>query len=310
MELLYFLESLRNPVFDAFFSLITRCGEETIFMAVGMIFFWCVSKHQGYYLFCVGFFGTVLNQFLKMVFRIPRPWVKDPEFTIVGSAKEGATGYSFPSGHTQTSVGLFGGIAVQNRGRILRGVMIALCVLVPLSRMYLGVHTPLDVGVSVAIALALIFIGAPIFRRAERDPRVMYAVMAVLTAMVVAFLIFVSCYAFPPEVYSEAQVHNLQSAQKNAYTLLGCMIGLIVLYTVERKWIKFPTEAVWWVQIIKVVVGLLLVLAVKELLRAPLDALFGGHLIARSVRYFCVVIAGGVLWPLSFRWLSKIGRKA
>ncbi len=309
MELLYFLESLRNPVFDAFFSLITRCGEETIFMAVGMIFFWCVSKHQGYYLFCVGFFGTVLNQFLKMVFRIPRPWVKDPEFTIVGSAKEGATGYSFPSGHTQTSVGLFGGIAVQNRGRILRGVMIALCVLVPLSRMYLGVHTPLDVGVSVAIALALIFIGAPIFRRAERDPRVMYAVMAVLTAMVVAFLIFVSCYAFPPEVYSEAQVHNLQSAQKNAYTLLGCMIGLIVLYTVERKWIKFPTEAVWWVQIIKVVVGLLLVLAVKELLRAPLDALFGGHLVARSVRYFCVVIAGGVPWPLSFRWLSKIGRK-
>lgn len=310
MELLYFLESLRNPVCDAFFSLITRCGEETIFMAVGMIFFWCVSKHQGYYLFCVGFFGTVLNQFLKMVFRIPRPWVKDPEFTIVGSAKEGATGYSFPSGHTQTSVGLFGGIAVQNRGRILRGVMIALCVLVPLSRMYLGVHTPLDVGVSVAIALALIFVGAPIFRRAERDPRVMYAVMAVLTAMVVAFLIFVSCYAFPPEVYSKAEVHNLQSAQKNAYTLLGCMIGLIVLYTVERKWINFPTKAVWWVQIIKVVVGLLLVLAVKELLRTPLDALFGGHLAARSVRYFCVVITGGVLWPLSFRWLSKIGRKA
>ena len=310
MELLYFLENLRNPVFDAFFSLITRCGEETIFMAVGMIFFWCVSKHQGYYLFCVGFFGTVLNQFLKMVFRIPRPWIKDPEFTIVGSAKEGATGYSFPSGHTQTSVGLFGGIAVQNRGRILRGVMIALCVLVPLSRMYLGVHTPLDVGVSVAIALALIFVGAPIFRRAEHDPRVMYAVMAVLTAMVVAFLIFVNCFAFPPEVYSEAEVHNLQSAQKNAYTLLGCMIGLIVLYTVERKWINFSTEAVWWVQIIKVVVGLLLVLAVKEVLRAPLDALFGGHLAARSVRYFCVVIMGGVLWPLSFRWLSKIGRKA
>ncbi|MBE6553649.1 MAG: phosphatase PAP2 family protein [Ruminococcaceae bacterium] len=306
MEFLYFLESLRNPVLDFLFSVITVCGEETIFMAVGMIFFWCVNKHQGYYLFCVGFFGTVLNQFLKMAFRIPRPWVKDPNFTIVESAKEAATGYSFPSGHTQTSVGLFGGIAVQNRNRILRGIMIALCVLVPLSRLYLGVHTPLDVGVSIGIALILIFVAYPIFRRAEQNPRVMYAVMLVLTAMVTAFLIFVSCYSFPAEVYGADQVHNLQSAQKNAYTLLGCMIGLILLYTVERKWIRFDTHAVWWAQILKVSIGLVLVLAVKEVLRAPLDTLFGGHLIARSVRYCCVVITGGVLWPLSFRFFAKL----
>ena len=308
MQLLYFLESLRNPVFDAFFSLITLCGEETIFMAVGMIFFWCVNKHQGYYLFCVGFFGTVLNQFLKMVFRIPRPWIKDPDFTIVESARDAASGYSFPSGHTQTSVGLFGGIALQNRGRLLRGIMIALCVLVPLSRMYLGVHTPLDVGVSIAVALILIFAAYPLFRRAEHDPRVMYAVMLVLTAMVTAFLLFVTCHTFPAEVYTAEQIHNLQSAQKNAYTLLGCMIGLILLYTVERKWIKFPTKAIWWAQIIKVAVGLLLVIAVKEILRAPLDALFGGHLIARSVRYCLIVVAGGILWPLTFRWFAKLGR--
>jgi undecaprenyl-diphosphatase len=308
MQLLYFLESLRNPIFDAFFSLITLGGEETVFMAVGMIFFWCISKHQGYYLFCVGFFGTVLNQFLKMLFRIPRPWVKDPGFTIVESAREAATGYSFPSGHTQTSVGLFGGIAVQNRGRVLRGVMIALCVLVPLSRLYLGVHTPLDVGVSIAIALVLIFGFAPLFRRAEHDPRVMYGILLTLTVMVTAFLVFVCCYNFPAEVYSEAEIHNLQSAQKNGYTLLGCMIGLIALYTVERKWIKFPTEAVWWAQIIKVVVGLLLVVAVKELLRAPLDAIFGGHLVARAVRYCLIVVAGGILWPLTFRWFSRLGR--
>ncbi len=306
MEFLYFLESLRNPVLDFFFSVITVCGEETIFMAVGMIFFWCVSKHQGYYLFCVGFFGTVLNQFLKMAFRIPRPWVKDPNFTIVGSAKDAATGYSFPSGHTQTSVGLFGGIAVQNRNRILRGVMIALCMLVPLSRLYLGVHTPLDVGVSIGIALLLILVAYPIFRRAEQDPRVMYAVMGVLTAMVTAFLIFVSCYSFPAEVYGADQIHNLESARENAYTLLGCMIGLILLYTVERKWIKFDTHAVWWAQILKVSIGLVVVLAVKEVLRAPLNLLFDGHLIARSVRYCCVVIAGGILWPLSFRFFSKL----
>ena len=67
MAFLYFLEGLRKPVLDFIFSLITRCGEETVFMAVGMIVFWCFSKNEGYYLLCVGFLGTVINQFLKMV---------------------------------------------------------------------------------------------------------------------------------------------------------------------------------------------------------------------------------------------------
>ena len=158
MSFLYFLENLRCAPLDFLFSLITLCGEETVFMAVGMIVFWCINKHQGYYLLCVGFAGTVINQFLKMLFRVPRPWVKDPKFTIVESAKEAATGYSFPSGHTQTSVGLFGGIAHWNKGTVLRVAALSLCVLVPLSRMYLGVHTPADVLVSVGIALLLIFI--------------------------------------------------------------------------------------------------------------------------------------------------------
>ncbi|MBP3369649.1 MAG: phosphatase PAP2 family protein, partial [Clostridia bacterium] len=114
MSFLYFLEGLRNSVFDAIFSVITLCGEETVFMAVGMIVFWCFCKYQGYYLLSVGFIGTLLNQFLKIICRVPRPWVKDPSFTIVESAREAASGYSFPSGHTQTSVGLFGGLARWN----------------------------------------------------------------------------------------------------------------------------------------------------------------------------------------------------
>jgi undecaprenyl-diphosphatase len=73
--------------------------------------FWCFDKKHGYFLITIGFLGTVINQFLKVLFRIPRPWVKDPNFTIVESAKEAATGYSFPSGHTQSAVGSFGAVA-------------------------------------------------------------------------------------------------------------------------------------------------------------------------------------------------------
>ena len=309
MSFLYFLESIRNPVLDFLFSFITLCGEETIFMAVGMIIFWCFHKHQGYYLLCIGFLGTVLNQFLKMVFRVPRPWVKDPSFTIVESAREAASGYSFPSGHTQTSVGLFGGVARWNRNRILRILMIALCVLVPLSRMYLGVHTPADVGVSLCVALLLIFVAYPLFQRAEHSPKMMYGIFLTLTGIMVAYLCFICLYQFPESVYLEENLHNLESAQKNGFTLMGCILGILVVYTVDLKWTKFDTRAVWWVQIIKAVGGIAVVLAAKELLRFPLDAILDADSWARLIRYFLMVIVGGVLWPMTFRSLASLGKK-
>lgn len=308
MSFLYFLEGLRNPVLDFFFSFITLFGEETIFMAVGMIVFWCVDKFKGYYILCVGFFGTVLNQFLKIVCRVPRPWVKDPDFTIVESAREAAGGYSFPSGHTQTSVGLYGGIARVVNNKALRIVMIVLAAIVALSRMYLGVHTPADVLVSVAIATILIFVAYPIFKKAESSPKVMYAVLFFFVGIMVAYLCFVLFFPFPSEVYAAEAIGNLESARKNGFTLLGCALGLVAAYTADLKWIKFETKAPLPVQIFKVLGGLILVVLAKELLRAPLDALFGGHLIARSVRYFIMVIVGGALWPMTFRYLAKLGK--
>ena len=96
MQLLYALAKLRTPWLDTVLGAITNCGGEIVFMAVAIIVFWCVSKSCGYYMLTVGFVGTIVNQFLKLVFRIPRPWVKDPDFRIVESARAEATGYSFP----------------------------------------------------------------------------------------------------------------------------------------------------------------------------------------------------------------------
>ena len=307
MSFLYFLEGLRNLFFDTIFSLITMLGEETAFMAIAIIVFWCFDKFQGYFLLLTGFLGTIINQFLKMIFRIPRPWVKDPNFTVVDGAKTEATGFSFPSGHTQTSVTLFGGVARANKQKAIRITAIAIAVLVPFSRMYLGVHTPLDVFVSIGISLVLIFGGYPLFKKAENNPKVMYIILGALSLLVVAYTLFVCLYKFPSEVYLDVNVHNLESAQKNAFTMIGCILGIIAVYFVDGKYLKFETKAVWWAQIIKVVIGLVLVILVKELMRYPLDFIFNGHLISRAVRYFLIVITAGILWPLSFKWFSKLG---
>ena len=301
MEILYLLEKIRNPILDALVSFITLFGEETIFMAICLIIFWCFNKWQGYYLLLTGFAGTVINQTLKMTFKVPRPWVKDPGFKIVESAREAATGYSFPSGHTQSSVGMFGGIARANKNNVLRIFSVVMCILVPFSRLYLGVHTLADVLVSLVIAISLIFVGYPIFKKAENSPKLMYTILIVMTFLVTISLLYFVLGNHPKD-------ENLTSAIKNACTLLGCILGLIVVYTVDRK-NNFPTKAVWWAQIIKVIGGIALVLIVKEGLKTPFELIFVNTYVARAARYFMVVIAGGVIWPLTFPYFSKIKRK-
>ncbi len=301
MEFLKLLEKIRNPVFDFIFSLVTKLGEETVFMAVAIIIFWCFSKKDGYYILSIGFIGTILNQFLKLVFRIPRPWIKDPSFTIVESARAEATGYSFPSGHTQSSVGTFGAVAYLFKQKWIRISAIVACVLVPFSRMYLGVHTPLDVFVSIGIALTLIFLIKPIFDKSEENPKIMYIFFGAMLALALALLFFVLFFPFP----SDIDPHNYESGLKNACTLLGATTGLLISYPIERKFIKFEVEAKWYVQLIKIVVGLGLVIAIKVLLK-PLLLLFLPAMVERTIRYAIIVLFSALVWPLTFKHLRKL----
>ena len=304
MELLYVLEGLRTPVGDAFFSLITHLGEETLFIVAGLLVFWCIDKWEGYYLLSVGLTGTVINQFLKLWFRVPRPWVKDPSFTIVESAWAEATGYSFPSGHTQSSVGVFGSAARWHRQKTVRLVCILLCVLVPLSRMYLGVHTPADVGVSVVVALALVFGLYPVIRKAADSPRTMRTLLACMVALAAGYLAFVRLYPFPADV----DVSNLSHGTKNAYTMLGCMLGVWAVYEVDSRWTRFDTEAPLPGQICKLALGLVLLLAIKIGAKAPLQALFTNDYLADGLRYFLMVVFAGCVWPRTFPLWKKIGK--
>jgi undecaprenyl-diphosphatase len=198
-------------------------------------------------------------------------------------------------------VGTFGAIAATAKKKSVAITCVVLALMVGFSRMYIGVHTPADVLVSLGIAAALVLLGHPLFEKARQSPKVMYGILLAFPVLMGLYLCFVYFFPFSENV----DPHNLLSAQKNGYTLLGCALGLVLTYTVDLKWTRFETKAVWWAQLIKAVGGILLVLAAKELLRAPLDALFGGHLAARSVRYFLMVVVGGILWPMTFRFFKS-----
>ena len=302
MSFLYWLEKIRIPGLNEFMLMITQLGEETAFLVTALVLFWCVNKYFGYYILSVGFIGTLVNQFMKLWFRIPRPWVLDENFTILEQAREAASGYSFPSGHTQNAVGTFGGIACAVKVKWVRIVAIAIAVLVPFSRMYIGVHTPLDVLVAAGMAIILLVVLKPIILGNTKSN--MPVLLTVMSLLGIAYMCFIEFHTFPADI----DAHNLASGSKNAYTLIGALVGLLVVYIVDEKWLHFSTEAVWWVQIIKVALGLGLVLAVKSGLKVPLNMLFGESF-GRAVRYFLIVIVSGIVWPLSFRWFSKIGSK-
>ena len=301
MEFLYMLEKLRVPVLNEFMLAITTLGEETAFLVVALILFWCIDKRRGYYVLSVGFLGTIFNQALKLICRVPRPWVLDENFTILEQAREAASGYSFPSGHTQSAVGVFGAIAYTEKRKWLRWVLIILAALVGFSRMYIGVHTPTDVLVAAATSVVFLLVLRPMTMKGGKT---FHIVLGVLLGIAVGYLAYVELYPFPADI----DPHNMESGIKNAYTLLGCILAMILVYVVDTRWLDFPVKAVWWAQMIKVIGGLAVVLAVKEGLRAPLEALFAGHMTARAVRYFLIVVVAGVLWPMTFRFFSRLGR--
>ncbi len=305
MELLYLIEKVRNPFLDSFFSIITHLGEETFFIVFGLIFFWCVNKKEGYYLLSVGFIGTILNQFLKLLFRIPRPWVKDKNFTIVESARAEATGYSFPSGHTQSSVGIFGSLARWHSQKAMRIIGILLCVLVPFSRLYLGVHTPLDVGVSIGIALMLIFGLYPIINNCFENKKTIRILLLSIFGLAVVYWGFVTFFNFPENV----DANNLASGTKNAYKMLGCTLGIYIAFEIDEKFIHFETAGNFVCQALKFVVGLIPLLAIKEGLKAPLKLIFGGSYVADGVRYLLLVLFAGCVWPLTFKFFNRIATK-
>ena len=302
MPFLYFLESIRNPVLDWIFATVTHLGEETFFLLAAIIVFWCVNKREGYFILITGLVGTVVNQVAKLLFRIPRPWDLDPSFKIIESARAEATGYSFPSGHTQNVAGTYGALCACRPKKWKTVLCVTVILLVAFSRMYLGVHTPLDVVASLLIALFLILIIRPFFKTEERMNRSMPWIVGISVLLSAGFLAYVLSISGDTSLNPD----NYHSGLKNACTLFGCTLALIPVYILDRKVIKFETEARWYAQILKLVLGLAGVLLIKSGLSEPLIALFGNEYIARIVRYFLIVMFAGSVWPLTFKWFKKI----
>ena len=170
--------------------------------------------------------------------------------------------------------------------------------------MYLGVHTPLDVGVSIVVSLGLAFGLYPVIRKGMESKKTMRVLFAAMLILAVAFVAFVEGFSLPVDVDPD----NLHSGVKKAYTMLGCIAALWLTYEIDTKYIKFDTKAVWWAQIIKLGVGFGILLGIKSGIKAPLHAIMNAN-IADGLRYFLMTAFAGCVWPLTFKFFGKLGKK-
>ena len=297
MQILYALEQIRTPFWNAVLGAVTYLGHETFAIGAALFIYWCVSKKWGCFTLIVTFFGLYLNQFAKIVCRISRPWVQHPDFTIVESARAAAEGYSFPSGHTANVAGTLGSVARFTKKKWLRWVCIAVIALVGFSRMYLGVHFPSDVLFSLAVGAVLVFGLYPVYAQGQGISRRIRVTFLLTAALSVGFLLFVNLRAWPADI----ETVNLVSARKNSWLMLGLCLGMIVGIYFDKNVIDFRVKAPWWAQILKTVLGLALVLAVKS----GLKAIFPSALWWTAPRYFLVAVFASCVWPLTFPWFAR-----
>lgn len=294
MDFLRLLEGRRNPVLDSFFQWITYFGQEICILAVICLFYWCLDKRFAYRLGFIYFSAGLCIQTLKITFRIPRPWILDPEFHPVASAVPAATGYSFPSGHTQGGTCLFVPLALRSRKFWQKCLCILMFLAIGFSRMYLGVHTPKDVLTAMAVSL---FFTAIIWKFGDsllEENR--------YTKMISVILLILSCLtAFYALLLFRQNIIEVKYAA-DCCKAAGAGLGFAAGFYLERTYLNFCSRCRNVSHLLqRMTVGLLLTLVLKLTLKFFL----GDTLFMELLQYFFVVLFVMYGYPFLFTKMKK-----
>lgn len=238
MEIIKFFQSFSTEFLDNIFQFITILGEGVIYVLVIAVLYWCVNKRMGLRLAFIQIFSIATNGFIKNIFKAPRPIGQEGIFSL---RTETATGYSFPSGHTQATTAFWSALMKLYRKLWLYIIGSILILAIAISRLYLGVHWPKDVIGGIIFGILSVFLADIIIRQAYKKGTHKYLLILVLPALL--GLIF-----FHDEDYVKS---------------VAMSTGFYIGYILEIKYIDFDTKATLTQQLIKLLLGLLGTLILK-----------------------------------------------
>jgi membrane-associated phospholipid phosphatase len=147
MGTIHFLQHLFGPRAHFVFLFFTGLGTSAVLWPLLLLYSWLVDPVFARRLSIALAASLLANRILKELFGTDRPFQTDP---LVSSpaAERTAIGHGFPSGHSQNAATFYLAYAFRYglQRRWLWPVALLIMILVGMSRLYLGVHLPEDVG--------------------------------------------------------------------------------------------------------------------------------------------------------------------
>lgn len=216
LNILKFFQSMRTPVLNVLFLILTISTEVPVIILFTAITYWCINKKYGQKLLFTLIPNIIINTGIKELVKAPRPIGLEG---IESLRTHTATGYSFPSGHTQSATTFWTTLMIIFKKKWLYILGTIIIFGVGISRLYLGVHWPVDVIFGWIFGIVFTVIFAKLFDIVDESKN-----YKLLYFILVPFILFIFI------VKSESYIKYL-----------GLLLGLIIGYIIEDKFIKFKT---------------------------------------------------------------------
>jgi len=278
-DLIIWLQSFHNAFTDFFFNLVSFFGEPEFYIILLGFIYWVFNKKAGEFLGITLGISISLNNLLKAVFMIERPFLTHDE--IDNFREYTATGSAFPSGHAQGNTTVFYALARYFNRRYLWITAIVMMVLMMLSRMFLGVHYLQDVLVGSAIGFGLALGVHYLFRRYETSWLRLYLIFAALF-LPAFFLVDVNDF----------------------FRGYGILIGFILAMWLEKNYVNFTMEIPLYKKVIRYVLGVVLMILTMSVLGMMFGFAEDGTTLKNMldfVRFFFVAFIGFGVYPMIFK---------
>lgn len=302
LDYLLFLQGLRQDFGgETIFSLISALPSSPLTAAIPAVLFWCTNKRAAVFLLLNATCGRMINELLKGTFCVYRPWFKDSDLIPVESAQAKASSWSFPSGHTQFTTAIYGGLAFFYRKAAPQLIMpcAAIILLVAFSRNFLGVHTPQDVLFAIIYSVGLFFLAEKVLNWESADENRQFLLF--IGGLVICAVIFMWLYfkPYPEDIFNGKIIVDPSVARADAFDALGFGLAFFIGHFLEQRFINFKLNVPRKDRVWRIIIGFG-VLGVIAVAIYPLLKIFVGVAAYKFFKAFLPFFAILFLIPLIF----------
>lgn len=309
MDFLYDLQLLRENCGSVLPMILSVISEMIIYLGplACIILYLCIDKRLGAKILFVFCGSNFVCETTKLTACVKRPWLQDSRLYPADAIKNGATGYSFPSGHTSAATAAYGGVAQWLKKRIVTIICIFMIFVTGFSRMFLGAHTLADVSTAMIITLLVGFVGQFAFKYFDKHPDKDIWVLIIGLVICIAVGLYLGFKSYPLDIMEDGRFLYVKM-QEDGFASVGMMSAWIICWFAERRFIKFDMEGSVKNRVVRgliaVVIFLLFYLVITKQIFGNAD---------RRVYYFfkrflSVVMVLGV-YPWSIKMYQKRSKK-